>query len=163
MISAKEAFIIGGLEITAGVVETIVIPNFGRKPGERFAIPAKIKIGKTALVLTGTGLAAGFTADFILDQLKVTQDQTFKRVMIITATVLSFNAMEAILVDNVVKYDFATEKWEMPTLRKFAANLGLLAMSSLLVGYFSNRIIGSLNPALSSSNDVSDVLVDKAS
>lgn len=158
----REALIIAGVEVAAGLLETLVIPNLGRKKGENFFIPAKANIITSALVLTTTGVAAGFVADGIITQMKLSEDQRAKRVLIITATAIAFNVFEALFIDNIIHHRAKIQNWEIPTFKKFASNLSLLAITGLGVGFFSDQLIAATAPALPQMAGAGNVLTDKS-
>ncbi len=166
MINKREVLIIGGVEIAAGVLETIIIPNLGKKKGEKFIWPNKTGMLSSVVVLTGTGIASGLMADYIMDRLNLDESQRMKRVAVIAGTAIAFNVVEALCIDNIIHHRHAIENWKLPTLKKFASNLSLFAIMGLGVGFFSDQLIAAtapLNNNLASGKEMpSDVLADKS-
>ena len=164
-ISKKEVMLIGACEFTAGFLEAIVVPNIGKKKGEKFIVPGKKEIFATTLTLAATGLAAGYVADTLLSSYKIGNDQPIKRTMIIAGTVFAFNALEAILIDNISNHMTDFGKYKLPTFHKFASNLSFLALTGLVVGYSSSQLITATAPAPTPmqnlQKDISQILVDQ--
>lgn len=154
----REILIIAGVEIAAGILESIVLPNLGKKDG--FVLPDKMSIASSAAILTTTGVAAGFASNYIIERMNIGEDQRWKRVAIITAVAISFNVLEATVVDNVIHHHAAFEKWALPTMKKFASNLSVLVITGIAVGFLSDQLITATAPALQTITP-SDVLADK--
>ena len=164
-INKREIFLIGACEVTAGAIEAIFIPNIGKGKGEKFHVPGKKEIFATALTLTATGAIAGYAADSILSTYKIGDDKPMKRALVIAGTVFLFNALEAILIDNIVDHMTDFKKYTFPTFHKFASNLSFLAFTGLAVGLVSSHLISATAPALTPTQtlqkDISQILVDQ--
>ena len=156
-ISRREVGIIAAVELAAGAMESIVIPNLGKKAGEKFILPPKTNLAISVACLGITGIMAGVVADHILTQMKIDETQRKKRVLVIAGTAFVFNIIEAVLAENILHHKVEISKWQLPTARKFSSNLSLLALTGLAVGLFSDQLIAATAPPLTANK----VLVDK--
>lgn len=154
----KEIWIIAGVEVLAGLVESVVIPNFGRAKGEGFILPSKANLLTSTAILAGTGVLAGIVADNLLDKFNATTRT--QRILIIAGSAIAMNAVEAVLVDNIIKHKVAIDNWEFPSLTKFVSNFGFLAITGLCVGVFSDQLIMANVNAEVSSLPNNNFLVD---
>ena len=168
-LNKTDIFIIAACEVTAGALEAIVIPNLGKGKGEKFVMPDKKAILVSGIALSASGVAAGYTANALLDTYNITADQKLKRTLVIAGTVFMFNAMEALLVGNITTHMADISKYEIPPFRKFAAQMSFLALTGLASGFVSNQFISTTAitaPALAASaastqKPLSQILVDQ--